>query len=244
MAQSFSKKNLSDFFNVILKGESKTYNDHNWYARNGLNGYIEGRNINKYPLLTKNLSAITLGQLKQYQARSRDNNGQLWATGRYQIIPDTLKGLQANLSLPDSTKYDKETQDKMGLQLLLNRSGIKNYITQVVPDNKANLERASLDIAKIWSSVGVPYAMKGSKQQISKNQSYYSGGGDKASESTESVQIALKKLRNAYKQNVSSNGGNGSNKDNKGLKIVFVSVLSLAVVGLGIYAYFNLIKVK
>jgi muramidase (phage lysozyme) len=242
MAQSFSKKNLSDFFNVILKGESKTYNDHNWYARNGLNGYIEGRNINKYPLLTKNLSAISLGQLKQYQARGRDNNGQLWATGRYQIIPDTLKGLQANLSLPDSTKYDKETQDKMGLQLLLNRSGIKNYITQVVDDNKVNLERASLDVAKIWSSVGVPYAMKGNKQQISKNQSYYSGGGDKASETTESVQIALKKLRDGYKSVASDD--NGSNNDNKGLKIVFVSVLSLALVGLGIYAYFNLIKVK
>ena len=142
MEQSFSKKNVSDFFNVILKGESQTYNDHNWYTPSGLKGYIEGRNTIKYPLLTKNLSAITLGQLKQYQARGRDKNGQLWATGRYQIIPDTLKGLQGNLSLPDSTKYDKETQDKMGLQLLLNRSGIKNYITQVVPDNKSNLEKA------------------------------------------------------------------------------------------------------
>ena len=60
----------------------------------------------------------------------------------------------------------------------------------------------------------------------------------------DSVYNALKKLRNAYKQNVSSNGGNGSNKDNKGLKIVFVSILSLAFVGLGIYAYFKLIKGK
>ena len=242
MAQSFSTKNVTDFFNVVLKGESKTYNDHNWYTPSGLKGYIEGRNNNQYPLLTKNLSAITLGQLKQYQARGRDNNGQLWATGRYQIIPSTLKGLQGNLSLPDSTKYDKQTQDKMGLQLLLNRSGIKNYITQVVPDNKENLEKASLDVAKIWSSVGVPYDMQGSKQRIKKNQSYYSGGGDKASETTESVQIALKKLRDGYK-NVGGDD-NGSNKDNKGLKIVFISILSLAVVGLGIFAYFKLIKGK
>ena len=242
MAQSFSTKNVIDFFNVILKGESKTYNDHNWYTPNGLKGYIEGRNTNKYPLLTKNLSEITLGQLKQYQARGRDNNGQLWATGRYQIIPSTLKGLQGNLSLPDSAKYDKTTQDKMGLQLLLNRSGIKNYITQVVPDNKANLEKASLDVAKIWSSVGVPYDMQGSKQRIKKNQSYYSGGGDRASETTESVQIALKKLRDGYKSVGSDD--NGSNKENKGLKIVFISILSLAVVGLGIFVYFKLIKAK
>lgn len=240
MAQSFSTKNVTDFFNVVLKGESKTYNDHNWYTPNGLKGYIEGRNTNKYPLLTKNLSAITLGQLKQYQARGRDNNGQLWATGRYQIIPSTLKGLQGNLGLPDSAKYDKQTQDKMGLQLLLNNSGIKNYITQVVPDNKTNLEKASLGVAKIWSSVGVPYDMKGHRQQIKKNQSYYAGGGDKASETTESVQIALKKLRDGYKD--VGNDNEGSKKGGKGLKIAFISVLSLAFVGLGIFTYFKLIK--
>ena len=240
MAQSFSTKNVTDFFNVILKGESKTYNDHNWYTSNGLKGYIQGKYGTPYTLLKKDLSTITLGQLKQYQARGRDNNGQLWATGRYQIIPDTLKGLQGNLSLPDSTKYDKQTQDKMGLQLLLNRSGIKNYITQVVPDNKENLERASLDVAKIWSSVGVPYAMKGAKQQISKNQSYYSGGGDRASETTEDVQVALKKLRDGYKD--VGNDDDGSNKGNKALKIVFVSILSLSFIALGIYAYLKLIK--
>lgn len=242
MAEDFSKNSQKTFFDIILKGESKTHNDHNWYTPNGLKGYIEGVNTNKYPLLSKDLSGITLGQLKQFQARSRDSNGQLWATGRYQIIPSTLKGLQGNLNLPDSTKYDKITQDKMGLQLLLNRSGIKNYITKVVPDNKENLERASLGVAQIWSSVGVPYAMKGSRQQIKKNQSYYAGGGDKASETTEDVQLALKKLRNGYKD--VGNSADGSNKGNKGLKIVFISILSLAFVGLGIYAYFKLIKRK
>ena len=242
MAQSFSTKNVTDFFNVILKGESKTYNDHNWYTPNGLKGYIQGKYGTPYTLLKKDLSEITLGQLKQYQSRGRDSSGQLWATGRYQIIPSTLKGLQGNLSLPDSAKYDKTTQNKMGLQLLLNRSGIKNYITQVVPDTKANLERASLDVAKIWSSVGVPYAMKGAKQQISKNQSYYSGGGDRASETTEDVQVALKKLRDGYKE--IGNDDDGSNNGNKGGKILFISIVSLAVVGLGIYAYFKLIKAK
>jgi hypothetical protein len=242
MAQSFSTKNVTDFFNVILKGESKTYNDHNWYTPNGLKGYIQGKYGTPYTLLKKNLSEITLGQLKQYQSRGRDSSGQLWATGRYQIIPSTLKGLQGNLGLPDSAKYDKTTQNKMGLQLLLNRSGIKNYITQVVPDTKENLEKASLGVAQIWSSVGVPYAMKGAKQQISKNQSYYAGGGDRASETTEDVQVALKKLRDGYKE--IGNDDDGSNKDGKGGKIVFISILSLAVVGLGIYAYFKLIKAK
>jgi len=240
MAQSFSTKNVTDFFNVILKGESKTYNDHNWYTPNGLKGYIQGKYGTPYTLLKKDLSEITLGQLKQYQSRGRDSSGQLWATGRYQIIPTTLLGMQRNLGLPDSAKYDKTTQNKMGVQLLLNNNSIKNYITQVVADNKENLEKASLGVAKIWSSVGVPYAMQGHRQAISKNQSYYAGGGDRASETTEDVQLALKKLRNGYKE-VGNDDDGGSNK---GGKIVFISIVSLAVVGLGIFAYFKLIKGK
>ena len=47
---------LKDFFNTALKGESKTYNDHNWYTSGGLRGYIEGQNAARYPLLTKPLS--------------------------------------------------------------------------------------------------------------------------------------------------------------------------------------------
>ena len=84
--------------------------------------------------------------------------------------------------------------------------------------------------------------MQGSKQRIKKNQSYYSGGGDRASETTESVQVALKKLRDGYKS--VGNDDEGSNKGGKGLKIVFISILSLAVVGLGIFVYFKLIKAK
>jgi hypothetical protein len=44
------KEALKKFFDVALKGESKTYNDHNWYTCSGgvkkcLKGYIEGRKI-------------------------------------------------------------------------------------------------------------------------------------------------------------------------------------------------------
>ena len=114
---------LTDFFDVVLKGESKTYDDHNYYVSGDeLKSYIKGSYGNRYPLLKKELSVdSTLADVKKYQSRSRDNTGKLWATGRYQIIPPTLIGLQKNLNLPDSTKYNKETQDKMGLQLLLNR---------------------------------------------------------------------------------------------------------------------------
>lgn len=186
---------LTNFFDVTLAGESKTYNDHNWYTPSGLKGYIQGKFGTPYSLLTKPLSEYTIGEIKQFQSRSRDSSGQLWATGRYQIIPQTLKGLQTSLNLSDSTLYNKETQDKMGLKLLTERKPIKDYIYGNVPDTKENLEKAALQVAMIWSSVGVPYATQGRYKYIEKNQSYYSGGGDKASEPTEKVQEQLKELR-------------------------------------------------
>jgi len=225
---------ISEFFDVILKGESKTYNDHNWYTGSGLKGYIEGVNSNRYSLLQKPLSDYTLGEVKAFQSRGRDSQGQLWATGRYQIIPSTLKGVQARLGLPDSTKYDAQTQDKMGVSLLTERSSIKNYLSGILPDTKENLEKASLEVAKIWSSVGVPYATQGSKRAVSKNESYYSGGGDRASVNTEDVQEALKKLRINYDDLFKWKSSSSQKKNRNWLYITLV-LLGLAGVGFAVY---------
>jgi hypothetical protein len=231
----FNSASVKEFFDTILKGESVTYNDHNWYNNNGLKSYIQGRSSNRYPLLNKDLSQYTIGEVMAFQSKPRNSNGQLWATGRYQIVPDTLKGISTRLQIPTSQKYDKKTQDQLGLGLLIGRSNTKKYLTQQVDDTKANLEKASLDVAKEWSSVGVPYAMKGHKKQISKNQSYYSGGGDVASIKTEVVQEALKKLRKAYGTTDSVIGGGG--KGGKLGKVLLFSSIGLILVGAGIFFY-------
>lgn len=225
---------ISDFFDVILKGESKTYNDHNWYTGSGLKGYIQGQSSNRYSALQKPLSDYTLGEVKAFQSRPRDSQGQLWATGRYQIIPSTLKGVQERLGLPDSTKYDATTQDKMGLDLLISRASIKNYLSASVPDTKENLEKASLDVARIWSSVGVPFDTQGHRQFVAKNQSYYSGGGDRASVKTEDVQEALKKLRVKYDDLFKWKSSGGEKKNRSWLYISLV-ILGLAGVGFAVY---------
>lgn len=196
----FPKSKITAFFDVALKGESKTYNDHNWYTSGGLKGYIEGRSSSPYSQLTKPLSQYTIGEVRAFQSRSRDNVGQLWATGRYQIIPDTLSGLLPSTGLKNSDPYNQKNQDKLALQLLMERSTIRKYLKQEVPDTKQNLEAAALSMAKIWSSIGVPYATKGKKKYVQRNESYYSGGGDRATTKTEDVQRALMELRNSYKK--------------------------------------------
>ena len=155
---------ITNFFDVILRGESRTYDDHNWYVSGSrLKGYIKGRNTSRYPLLNKDLSKYSFGEIKSFQSRGRDSDGQLWATGRYQIIPSTLRGVQKKVGLADFAIYNAENQDKLGYALLVERRNIRNYLNGSVADTKENRELASLDVAKVWSSVGVPYRVFGVK---------------------------------------------------------------------------------
>lgn len=225
---------IQNFFDIILHGESKTYNDHNWYVYgNELKGFIEGRSKFPYPLLNKPLSKYTIGEVMDFQSRQRDGSGQLWATGRYQIIPKTLKGLVASLKLPTNKLYDQETQDLMGYQLLMERPALRQYLKGEVPDTIENKQKAALDVAKIWSSVGVPFETQGRSKTIGVNESYYSGGGDKASTDTFKVQDGLKMLREN-----ANNVFKGAVGDKKKIKrIVFFTTIGLAIIGLSIYAY-------
>jgi len=242
------KEALKKFFDVALKGESKTYNDHNWYTctggvKNCLKGYIEGRGKSPYPKLKKVLSSYTIGEVKKFQSNSRSGSGQLFATGRYQIIPNTLKGIVAKSGFTDTDKYSPTNQDRLAYQLLLNRSHLKAFILGESENNKTNLEKASLQMAQIWSSIGVPYAMKGGrKSQIQKNESYYSGGGDKASVTTEAIQSALKELRKNIK-GVSEENTESEVEKKKYYKYFIIGATFIAI-GSGIAYYFLIYKKK
>jgi hypothetical protein len=167
---------------LVTKGESKTYNDYNFYSVSGLKSNVAGRG-SKYPLINRPLSTYTVGQVKAMQAQSRYGaNGQLWATGRYQIIPSTLIYLQKFTGISDSALYGKVTQDRLANALIATKRDLNNYLTGKVADTDANLRAAALAVAQIWSSVGQP----------SNNKSYY---GENAVVSTLDVQKVLKSYR-------------------------------------------------
>ena len=181
---------------VIVSHEAKTYDDHNWYA-NGANlrGYIKGVSSYRYPLLTKDLSKYTVGEVMAFQSRSRDASGQLWATGLYQIIPPTLRGTIASAGVKTTDVYDTSTQDKLGMALLRQRPNLWAYLTGAVADTEKNVNAAAMDIAKTWSSVGVPYAGPGARMYLQRGQSYYHGGGDRAATSPDDIIKALRLSR-------------------------------------------------
>jgi hypothetical protein len=221
-----SNDKLTDFFNTALKGESKTYNDHNWYTTSGLKGFIEGRSSKPYPLLKKPLSEYTIGEVMQFQSKPRDSNGQLWATGRYQIIPSTLRGITPKAGLSSSSKYNKENQDKLAFQLLMERPTLSKYIKGTIPDTTQNLQKASLEMAMIWSSIGVPYDMQGHRKPIKKNQSYYAGG-DTASVDSELVQAKLRELRGNLGGSIEVTKEFA--KKNKGVVVLIIFIIVLAI---------------
>lgn len=167
---------------LVTKGESKTYNDYNFYNVSGLKSNVDGQG-SKYPLINRPLTTYTVGQVKAMQAQARYGaNGQLWATGRYQIIPSTLIYLQRFTGVSDSALYNKVTQDRLANALIATKPALNNYLTGKVADTDANLRAAALAVAQIWSSVGQP----------SNNQSYY---GENATTSTYDVQKVLRSYR-------------------------------------------------
>lgn len=188
----FSKYPL--IWDVILKGEAKTYNDYNFYNSKGLNSRINAKNT--LPFSEKLLTQMSVGKVMEYQSLPRTGIGQLFATGGFQIIPDTLKGMYGKAGLNLTSIYNEENQTKIGDALINERTNLRKYLNKEIEDTDTNLKRASLDIAKIWSSVGVPYDVVNHKGQSRKfNTSFYAL--DKASTDTAKVQEILRKQRNA-----------------------------------------------
>ena len=167
---------------LVTRGESKTYNDYNFYTVSGLKSNVDGKG-SKYPLLNRPLSTYTVGAIKRMQAENRyDTNGQLYATGKYQIIPGTLIAMTKLAKISDSAIYGNITQDKLANALIASKSALNNYLTGKVADTDTNLRAAALAVAQIWSSVGQP----------SNNKSYY---GENATVSTTEVQKMLRSYR-------------------------------------------------
>jgi hypothetical protein len=167
---------------LVTRGESKTYDDYNFYAISGLKSHVDGKGP-IYPLLKRPLSTYSVGAIKNMQAQNRYGaNGQLYATGRFQIIPSTLLAMQKIAKIPDSAIYGPVTQDLLGNALIASKPALNNYLTGKVADTDANLRAAALGVAQIWSSVGQP----------SNNKSYY---GENATVSTTEVQKMLRSYR-------------------------------------------------
>ena len=166
------------FMSTILKGESRGYNDYNWYSKGSLRSYLDGKS--SVGNVDKKLTQYTIGQIIDLQ-----NRGMLNAVGKYQMIPVTLNYIVNATKMSKTSMFNEANQDKLGTALIdIKRPFISQYLNGKVQDTSANLTKAVYETAKEWSSVANPYT----------GVSYYPR--DRASTTADQVRTALKEQRN------------------------------------------------
>lgn len=144
----------------------------------------------KYRAVKRDFSNMTVAEVMQQQSLDKNDPNKLFAVGKYQIIPETLKQAVAQGVIKPTDKFDQTTQDKAYVYLTQQRSAVKNFIT-----GKSNdINSANDELGKVWASV-----------QKSNGQGHYDKDGvNKARTSTQDVQSALAKSREVYQQAIAA----------------------------------------
>lgn len=171
--------------NLLQRGESgrANYNAINIPRGPGSSaGYRSGE---------RDLSSMTVGEVREAQ-----RNRQMFAVGRYQIIPSTLDQAVTTMGLSDRTLFTPELQDRIYSEFLINskRPAIAAYLTGRSDDVNA----AAQAVAQEWASVGVAPGARTAHGRGGREgrTSYYDGiGGNSASISHGEIVEALRQDR-------------------------------------------------
>lgn len=89
------------------------------------------------------------------------------ASGEWQFMEDTLRGLYREAGVALSERFDRSTQIRLATQLL-RRRGLDDYLA-----GRMTTEKFALSLSKEWASLPIPFDVNGKKA----GQSYYAGDG-------------------------------------------------------------------
>lgn len=112
-------------------------------SRNGYNTMAGGGN-------KKQLTSMTINEVLQYQ-NSRGRN--MKAAGKWQIMPNTLRGLKKSMNLTGDELFTPEMQDRMAFELAMNRKGYRQFANATGAEKLALMGAAQNDLAKEWASM-------------------------------------------------------------------------------------------
>jgi len=116
----------------------------------------------------KPLVKMTIGEVLDWQD-SIDPLYMSEASGRYQIMEDTLRGLYRSAGLSRDDMFDRKNQDHLATQLL-RRRGLTDYMM-----GNMSAEKFAQSLSKEWASL--PCIIKDRKGRPARGQSYYAGDG-------------------------------------------------------------------
>jgi len=150
--------------------------------------------------LGKSITEMSIKEVRQHQGgRTSDcwyngtkGKANLFAVGRYQLIPCTLQYATASIdNLDVRMLYEPDVQDAFAVFLLfVKRPVLGEYLL----GDHDNLREAGQELAKEFASVPIQY----SNGRCKRGQSYYCGdkAGNKSHIAIEDVNKALKQVRN------------------------------------------------
>lgn len=176
----------SPLADLIQRGESgsKSYDNYNRGTYLDGNGRERIRGADR----AIDFSTMTVGEVMDLQALPRGDTNRLFAVGRYQVIPDTMRGAVATLGISRDEPFSDALQDRIFSDYLITnkRSAIAAYITG---EPGAGIADAQLALAKEWASIANPATGRG-----------YYGGANHASISAQETADALNAMRQDYRQ--------------------------------------------
>ena len=165
-----------DLFDVIASGEGG-YESINRGVAGDTPGGAES-------VFGKKLSDMTVGEVMQLQAEDK-----LFAVGKYQIIPKTMKGFVRTMNISMDDKFDAATQEKFKKYVIdFKRPIVGRYLRGETNDRA----EAAQELAREFASIGLSYDEAGRLR----GESRYSGtAGNAASISPEEIEAALDRGR-------------------------------------------------
>jgi hypothetical protein len=154
---------------LIAEGESTSAGGYNAMNQGSIGKQILGSG-NSEKVIGKKLTDMTVGEIMKRGEKKIGDGERVFAAGRYQIIPKTLKGLVTAGYISPNDKFDESTQDKLGMVLLQQR-GLNRFKSGEISaeefQNSLALEWGSIANTSGTTSLGGPnVAMKGSGSKL------------------------------------------------------------------------------
>ncbi len=149
-----SEAQIREMLDSIAMAESGRwgYNAMNQGKREGERHPIIGSGHSR-EIIGQDLTSMTIREILQrsqisiYEAETNTNSGRIFAAGRYQIIPSTLRGLVNNGHASYDDLFSPQVQDRLGRQLLVGTRRAVRYI------ESGEYDRAQNSIALEWAGI-------------------------------------------------------------------------------------------
>lgn len=160
---------------------------------------------------TIDFSKWSLDQVMNAQSKKIGDPSRLFAVGKHQIIPKTMKEAKTSMGLTGKEMFTPKLQERIFREFLIGdkRPQIRGYIT----GEHDNVNKAALAGAREWASVEDPRIDPKTGRRTGRG-IYNKVGGNKASITSPEFVAALKKARAEYAANKVAGASSKASFDN------------------------------